>query len=35
MSSQGADTRLICAYVWHCHFLDHADNAMMRPTQVV
>jgi bilirubin oxidase len=22
-------------YVWHCHFLDHEDNAMMRPMQVV
>jgi spore coat protein A, manganese oxidase len=21
-------------YVWHCHFLDHEDNAMMRPMQV-
>ena len=23
------------SYVWHCHFLDHEDNAMMRPMQVV
>ena len=22
-------------YVWHCHFLDHEDNAMMRPMNVV
>jgi spore coat protein A, manganese oxidase len=22
-------------FVWHCHFLDHEDNAMMRPLQVV
>ncbi|HEY0936690.1 MAG TPA: multicopper oxidase domain-containing protein [Trebonia sp.] len=22
-------------YVWHCHFLDHEDNSMMRPMQVV
>jgi spore coat protein A, manganese oxidase len=21
-------------YVWHCHFLDHEDNAMMRPMQI-
>jgi bilirubin oxidase len=23
------------SYVWHCHFLDHEDNAMMRPMDVV
>jgi spore coat protein A len=22
------------SYVWHCHFLDHEDNAMMRPLQI-
>jgi FtsP/CotA-like multicopper oxidase with cupredoxin domain len=22
-------------YVWHCHILDHEDNEMMRPFQVV
>ncbi len=22
-------------YVWHCHLLDHEDNEMMRPMQVV
>ena len=22
-------------YVWHCHLLDHEDNSMMRPFQVV
>ncbi len=22
-------------FVWHCHFLDHEDNDMMRPYQVV
>lgn len=22
-------------YVWHCHILDHEDNEMMRPIQVV
>jgi len=22
-------------YVWHCHILDHEDNEMMRPQQVV
>lgn len=21
-------------YLWHCHILDHEDNAMMRPIQV-
>ena len=23
------------SYVWHCHFLDHEDNAMMRPMKIV
>ena len=23
------------SYVWHCHFLDHEDNSMMRPMQVL
>ena len=22
-------------YVWHCHILDHEDNEMMRPTEVI
>ncbi|HEY5973827.1 MAG TPA: multicopper oxidase domain-containing protein [Geobacteraceae bacterium] len=22
-------------YVWHCHIVDHEDNEMMRPTEVV
>ncbi|HEU5102765.1 MAG TPA: multicopper oxidase domain-containing protein, partial [Roseiflexaceae bacterium] len=22
-------------YVWHCHIVDHEDNEMMRPFQVV
>jgi FtsP/CotA-like multicopper oxidase with cupredoxin domain len=22
-------------YVWHCHIIDHEDNEMMRPTQVL
>jgi spore coat protein A len=22
-------------YVWHCHFLEHEDNEMMRPYDVV
>jgi FtsP/CotA-like multicopper oxidase with cupredoxin domain len=22
-------------YVWHCHIIDHEDNEMMRPTEVV
>jgi hypothetical protein len=22
-------------YVWHCHILDHEDNDMMRPMQIV
>jgi len=22
-------------YVWHCHIIDHEDNEMMRPDQVM
>ncbi len=22
-------------YVWHCHIVDHEDNEMMRPDEVV
>ncbi len=22
-------------YVWHCHIIDHEDNEMMRPTQIL
>ena len=22
-------------FVWHCHIVDHEDNEMMRPDQVV
>ena len=22
-------------YVWHCHIVDHEDNEMMRPTEVM
>jgi spore coat protein A, manganese oxidase len=22
-------------YVWHCHIVDHEDNEMMRPDQVI
>ncbi|HEY3936234.1 MAG TPA: multicopper oxidase domain-containing protein [Bryobacteraceae bacterium] len=22
-------------YVWHCHMLEHEDNEMMRPYEVV
>ena len=22
-------------YVWHCHIIDHEDNEMMRPDQIV
>jgi spore coat protein A len=22
-------------YVWHCHFLEHEDNEMMRPYEVL
>ena len=26
---------LVGYYVWHCHILEHEDNEMMRPYQVV
>jgi len=26
---------LLGLYVWHCHIIDHEDNEMMRPFQVV
>jgi spore coat protein A len=22
-------------YVWHCHILEHEDNEMMRPYEVI
>jgi spore coat protein A len=22
-------------YVWHCHILEHEDNEMMRPFEIV
>jgi FtsP/CotA-like multicopper oxidase with cupredoxin domain len=22
-------------YVWHCHIVDHEDNEMMRPDEVI
>jgi spore coat protein A len=38
----GAVTRIIVPfegyagrYVWHCHILEHEDNEMMRPFEVV
>jgi spore coat protein A, manganese oxidase len=38
----GASTRIIVKfepyagrYVWHCHILEHEDNEMMRPYEVV
>jgi spore coat protein A, manganese oxidase len=41
-ASPGASTRLIVKfegytgrYVWHCHILEHEDNEMMRPYEVV
>ena len=40
--SPGASTRIIVKfegyagkYVWHCHILEHEDNEMMRPYEVV
>jgi spore coat protein A, manganese oxidase len=40
--SPGASTRIIVRfegyagrYVWHCHILEHEDNEMMRPYEVV
>jgi spore coat protein A, manganese oxidase len=41
-ASPGAVTRIIARfegyagrYVWHCHILEHEDNEMMRPYEVV
>lgn len=41
-ATPGAATRIIVKfegyagrYVWHCHILEHEDNEMMRPYQVV
>ena len=38
----GSSTRIIVhfegyvgRYVWHCHILEHEDNEMMRPYEVV
>ena len=38
----GASTRIIVKfegytgrYVWHCHILEHEDNEMMRPYEVM
>jgi len=31
----GFDPSLGPGYVWHCHIVDHEDNEMMRPDQVV
>jgi len=38
----GSSTRIIAKfeghagrYVWHCHILEHEDNEMMRPYEVV
>lgn len=38
----GMITRIIASfdgepgkYVWHCHYLEHEDNEMMRPYEVV
>ena len=40
--SPGAATRIIVKfegytgrYVWHCHILEHEDNEMMRPYQII
>jgi spore coat protein A len=40
--SPGASTRIVVKfegytgrYVWHCHILEHEDNEMMRPYEVV
>jgi spore coat protein A len=40
--SPGASTRIIVKfegytghYVWHCHILEHEDNEMMRPYEIV
>jgi spore coat protein A len=41
-ATPGASTRIIVKfegyagrYVWHCHILEHEDNEMMRPYQVM
>jgi spore coat protein A len=41
-ASPGAVTRIIVKfegyagrYVWHCHILEHEDNEMMRPYEVL
>ncbi|HUA85261.1 MAG TPA: multicopper oxidase domain-containing protein [Bryobacteraceae bacterium] len=41
-ASPGASTRIIVKfngytgrYVWHCHILEHEDNEMMRPYEIV
>ena len=41
-ATPGASTRIIVKfdgytgrYVWHCHILEHEDNEMMRPFQVM
>jgi spore coat protein A len=41
-ATPGANTRIIVKfegytgrYVWHCHILEHEDNEMMRPYEVV
>jgi spore coat protein A len=40
--SPGSSTRIIVKfegytgrYVWHCHILEHEDNEMMRPYEIV
>jgi len=41
-AAPGANTRILVKfegyagrYVWHCHILEHEDNEMMRPYEVV
>ncbi len=41
-ATPGSITRIIVKfdgyagrYVWHCHILEHEDNEMMRPFEVV
>ena len=41
-ATPGASTRIIVKfegytgrYVWHCHILEHEDNEMMRPYEIV
>ncbi len=29
------DPTVGAGYVWHCHIIDHEDNEMMRPMQVM